>query len=523
MQKSTTRSTLMISMLTLTSALLGFGRESYIAFEYGATGLTDAFYVATVVPDILAAWISYALTNALIPPLKEELSVSDKSARSLADTVFWGATAILLCLTGLGFVLRGALVSILAPSFTQMEHVIAVQLLKVMVVSIVFTGLSGVLWGIHNAYENFFYPAMVGVVYNVVLLFTAVVLGTVIGIQSLAYAYLFGVCGRFAVQYIPLVKKGIVGWPKFMWHPCLNKILRSAIPILASIGVTTLNVIIDRMVASSFPAGQITDLNFAYKVGMLPTSIFGMSVATTVYTRFIKHRVDSDLIEMTRVYELALSWLTTIGFVIGSIFVIYDNDVVALLFRHGHFTNLDVSQTASPLSVFGYFLAFYLIIPMMQHFFYANNSNRFIFKVSVLAVVVNIIGSLTLGRFFGITGLALANSISQLLVVCVMYYRSVKRMNTSLWGILGKVLKSTIPIGCLFTSSLVGLKLLWPTSLKTSTINIFIHDITGTVIGFAIVLVYLLAVRNNPMSTFIWNIILKLNNSYFNRRSKDLK
>ncbi|GAA3319070.1 hypothetical protein GCM10020331_024430 [Ectobacillus funiculus] len=66
------RSTIIITMLTLASSILAFGRESYIAHSFGSTSFTDAYYVASIVPDMIAGWIGYTLTRALIPSLKKK-------------------------------------------------------------------------------------------------------------------------------------------------------------------------------------------------------------------------------------------------------------------------------------------------------------------------------------------------------------------------------------------------------------------------------------------------------------------
>jgi len=170
--------------------LLGFGRESYIAYAYGAAGYTDAFYIAAIIPDMVAGWISYTLTNALIPVLKKELSTSSVSAKRLVGAVFWDALLVLAVMTVLGLLAKGMLVSLLAPHFSPAEHVEAVRLLYIMMIAVVFSGLSGVLWGIHNAQENFSYPALTGIIYNTLLLFVAIALRPWLGIDALPWGFL---------------------------------------------------------------------------------------------------------------------------------------------------------------------------------------------------------------------------------------------------------------------------------------------------------------------------------------------
>lgn len=101
------RSTIIVTLMAAFSTMLGFGRESYIAYAFGATGKTDAYYIATVVPDTIAGLIGNALTNALIPVLKEERSNSRRSARRLIKAVFWGTAVVLSLLTFAAYLCRG--------------------------------------------------------------------------------------------------------------------------------------------------------------------------------------------------------------------------------------------------------------------------------------------------------------------------------------------------------------------------------------------------------------------------------
>lgn len=138
-----------------------------------------------------------------------------------------------------------------------------------MIIGVVFSGLSGVLWGIHNAYGQFYYPAAVGIVFNVLLLTTTIFLRRWFGFNALAYGFLIGVIGRFTVQFVPLTWERKLGLPARIWHPALRTMSGLFLPVFISGGVSTINLIVNRMLATHLPEGQITDFTYAGKIGML--------------------------------------------------------------------------------------------------------------------------------------------------------------------------------------------------------------------------------------------------------------
>ncbi len=491
-------------MLTAFSVALGFGRESYIAYAYGATGYTDAFYVAAIVPDMVAGWISYSLTNALIPVLKEELHVSPISAKRLVGAVFWNTSLALAVMTALGLLTKGVLVSLLAPRFSLVEHAEAVRLLRIMMVAVLFSGLSGVLWGIHNAHENFYYPSMVGIIYNILLLTVALLLHPWVGIEALAYGFLAGTIGRFLVQFIPLVAHNRLGAPDGLWHPALRSMMRSMGPIFASVGVGSLNLIVDRILASGLNIGHLSDMNYASKIGMLPNGLIGVAIATVLYTRFVTHTLEEDETQLRRITSEGFGWLIFVGLIVMSGFVIYAPDLVAALYHRGAFTAADVRITQSPLLIYGWFGVFYLASPLVTHFFFARKENAFVMRSSLLAVAVNIVGSLSLVGPLGIVGLVLANALSQAVYVLLQTRIMLRRLHWSARVFLIEVFRRGLAPGLAFAVGAALAALTAPEhGYAMSSLAGLLRGLYGGTLGTATLLLYVSIARGNMVSRFL--------------------
>ncbi|MFD1677182.1 murein biosynthesis integral membrane protein MurJ [Alicyclobacillus fodiniaquatilis] len=420
MQRSITKSTTVVFILTTISSILGFVRESYIAFLFGATGLTDAFYIALIFPDTIVGLIQSALTYSLVPVLKAERRKDDKSASTLIYVILLLSMVIFTIMTIIAFLFRNPLVSLFSPGFSKREHLIAVQLLSVMIVGVVFTGISGVLSGVNNAFEEFTFPAAVGVVYNVILISTSIILAPVLGIRSLAFGFLIGVFGKLIIQFVPVIRYRYLSKRQSIWHPSVPTVARLMPPILISSGLGTINLIIDRVLASGLPNGYISDLTYASKIGLMPAILVGGSLATTLYNQFVSNILDNNFVQLQKNLVKATTWVVFISIVIGGIFILFSSDIIYLLFRHGAFTLKDVAITATPLIIYGVFQPFYILIPILDRVFYAAKKNRSVMMRSLLAVGVNILVSVLTVHRLGIKGLVLGNGLAQVVAVVML-------------------------------------------------------------------------------------------------------
>ena len=73
------RSAAVMSIATLMSRFLGLARELLIAMYFGASGMTDAFWVAFRVPNMLRDLLAEGNFNsAFLPVLTEETKKSEK-------------------------------------------------------------------------------------------------------------------------------------------------------------------------------------------------------------------------------------------------------------------------------------------------------------------------------------------------------------------------------------------------------------------------------------------------------------
>src|SRR3989440_12919462 len=125
-----------IGAATLASRVLGFARDMVVALAFGAGPVTDAYFVAYRIPNILRRLLAEgALSTAVIPVFTEYAAVrSREELRRLLRATLGAALATLTATTLLGIALAPWLLRAIAPGFTSdpAQEALAVQLTRVM-------------------------------------------------------------------------------------------------------------------------------------------------------------------------------------------------------------------------------------------------------------------------------------------------------------------------------------------------------------------------------------------------------
>src|SRR5689334_24423220 len=109
-----------IGAATLTSRVLGFARDMLVALAFGAGPITDAFFVAYRIPNILRRLLAEgALSTAVIPVFTEYAALRSRDELRRLVRVTLGAALVALGATVvLGIAASPWLLRAIAPGFT---------------------------------------------------------------------------------------------------------------------------------------------------------------------------------------------------------------------------------------------------------------------------------------------------------------------------------------------------------------------------------------------------------------------
>src|SRR5262245_53969034 len=262
--------TVMIAILL--GQLAGLARGILVARAFGASSELDAFIYANRVSETLFLLVAGgALGSAFIPAFTGLLAKGDKdSAWRLASSLANAVTLTLSLLAVLvAFFAPQVVRYALAPGLSKDPELFAltISLLRIQLISAVLFGLGGLIVGILNAHQVFLVPALTPAMYQLGIIFGAVVLAPFMGIYGLAWGVVIGALFYLLIQVPSLFKQGGIYTATLGFeNPNTRHVIFLMGPRLLGVAVVQLNFWVNNILASNMEAGSATSLSYGFSL-----------------------------------------------------------------------------------------------------------------------------------------------------------------------------------------------------------------------------------------------------------------
>ena len=417
-KKSLAKNAAIIMILTILSKILGFGRESLIAAKYGTSFSSDIYVFSYGITQMLFASIGSSLSTTFIPMLSDYIeNKSFKERNYFVNNIINITVAIAIVLCILGIVFGKYVVLIFGPGFATKyspeNFMEAITITRIMFISLIFIAVQNVLTGVLQAHNEFAIPASMSVFYNITIIIYLVLWGTTYGAKGLSIAI---VIAFFVQMLIHIPKYKELGYKySFVFDikdDSIQKIMKLIVPVLIGASVSQINFLIDRSFASNLGEGGISTLNFANKLNMFVYGVFGVAISTVVYTSLSKFSAQNneENYNQTLIESINIMNLIMIPATIGMI--VLRHPLVDIVFKHGAFDETSARLTAEVLLFYAPGILAYGIRDIINRAFYALQDTKTPMINSVIGLAINIVLNAVLVKYMGITGLALATTIS---------------------------------------------------------------------------------------------------------------
>lgn len=409
------RSGLLVMIITMVSRVLGLVRAGIIAYYFGASAMTDAFFSAFKISNFFRQLLGEgALGSSFIPLYNERVeSEGEENSKqfiySILNLLFVFSTIV----TILMIIFSQGIIDGIVSGFPDETKIIASRLLKIMSVYFVFISLSGMVCAILNNFKQFAVPASTSIFFNLAIILASMYFGKTYGIDALAYGVVIGGLFQFLVV-LPAFFKIMKGYSfKIDWKdPYLKKIFIMICPMLIGIVARQVNTIVDQMFASYLAEGGVSALENATRLYLLPVGVFGVSISTVIFPALSKAMSKNDLDGATDNIIKGLNILLFLIIPSTAILTFYAPEVIRLTLSYGKFDEEAVRVTSQALLYYSLGLYFYTAIYLMTRAFYSVKNSKYPVKFSIISIVINIVLNFLLIKSMAYRGLALSTSIA---------------------------------------------------------------------------------------------------------------
>lgn len=410
----------------LLSRVIGLLREIVIAQVGGANAAVDAYNVAFNLPDILNHVIgSGFLSVTFIPIFSQYLARDDETEgwRVFSNIlcVFGAALAVLIALA---WSFAHVLVPLSAPGLTDpLQLAKAVRMTRIMLPAQFFFFMGGMLMAVQFAKEQFKFPALAPLIYNIGIIAGGLWLSRWLGMEGFAWGALCGaVVGSFLVQYFGAKRAGLRLNLSFEWrHPDLKKYIALTLPLMLGLTMIFSNELLTRFFGSYLPEGGIASLNYALRVMFILVAFFGQSASAASFPYLARLVAENKMGEMNKLLNHTLRRYIALVVPCSALLFLVRYEAIHILFQRGRFDALATARTAE---VLGFFLIGAFAVAgqtVVVRGFYAMQNTLFPTLVSTVTVAASLPLYWLAVREWGSAGLALTVSLASIAQVTLLY------------------------------------------------------------------------------------------------------
>ncbi|MET9054643.1 lipid II flippase MurJ [Streptomyces bacillaris] len=439
------------AVLTVLGAALGLVRDQAIARYFGASDASDAFLIAWTVPEMAATLlIEDGMALLLVPAFS--LALTRRAAGrepGQPDTGSAGATGepgdgkaasaegpgpdpvrelvavtlprlCLLLTAGAALLMAGApwVVGVLAPGLA--DPGLAVDCTRLTAVTVLTFGITGYFSAALRAHRSFLPPAGVYVAYNVGIIGMTLALHSVWGVRAAAAGVAVGSLLMILTQLPTFLRLLPLARPRLRRPVRRGRRAARTAPLL---GMTVLapivvfvvsrqsQVLVERFLASTLPAGAISHLNYAQKVAQMPM-VLSLMICTVTFPVVARAMADGQREKARRRVErdLALAGMVVL---LGTAVVLgYAPQIIDVLFQRGAFDAADTEATAQVMRVYAAgLLGHCLVGALSRPFFSSTRPTWFPAFAMGTGLLVTMGAGYALTYRFGVDGIATANAL----------------------------------------------------------------------------------------------------------------
>ena len=300
--------------------------------------------------------------------------------------------------------------------------------------------------GLLQIYNKFFLVAALGIPSNIIY-----ILGSYIAYKyndiylpiTAVVVSIFG--GIFLLQ--PLKKIKYKYSLKFdLKDKLLKRMMYLSIPGMIGGSLEQINYLVDRTIASRVVIGGISILNYASRLNLAVVGLLISPVITVLFPKLASCIALKKNNELKEYIETSIGYILMVSLPITFMALIFSKEIVTIVFGRGEFKDIDL--TARALSF--YTIAFLPIAvrELIVRVFYSFKDAVTPVINSGFGIIVNIILNLLLSKYMGLSGIALATSLSlimtsfTLIITLEKKYKSFSFKEVSI--IFIKVLISTL-------------------------------------------------------------------------------
>ncbi len=403
----------------LISRILGFIRDLCFASFVGANIYSDIFFIAFKLPNLFRRVFGEGAFGVSFLPIYS--STTNKATFASAIFVRFLFFILMMCILVAFF--APIVTKAIAFGFSDESIQLSAPLVAICFFYLPLIFATTFFAALLNYKNHFSTSSFSSALLNISLIICLIIYQNHSN-QSIIYALSWAVLVGGALQlllhlksaYSANVLKNLTLNKKIFSHK-LNSFYSLFFASILGTSAVAISSFVDMWLASFLQSGNISYLYYANRVFQLPLALFAIALSVAIFPTILKtkkQKGDKDALKILKHSSFVLLLALSIATIIG---IAFSDFIIWLLFERGEFSQIDGANTAHILIAYLVGLIPFGLSKVFLLWLYAKKLQKQAAKISIYALVVNIILSLALITPLQAFGLALASSISGFVIL----------------------------------------------------------------------------------------------------------
>jgi putative peptidoglycan lipid II flippase len=292
-----------LSAFTLVSIVLALARDRIFAHTFGAGSTLDIYNAAFRVPDLLFIILgSMVSVFVVIPALTA--AKEDGEDRVLARTLFAFSGALYVCASVVVWLALPYVLPRLYPTlFAHGDGAELLTLTRILLAQPFLLGLSNLAASCVQMYGRYMLFALAPVLYNIGIIFGALVLYPHMGLSGLGWGVVLGAALHFGVQAPFFFVHGLARSERerhfFASARTVGSLMLSSVPRTLSLSFSSLSFLTVVGYASTLKVGSLALFTFACNLQAAPLALIGASYSVAAFPTLSRLYKENNYAEFT--------------------------------------------------------------------------------------------------------------------------------------------------------------------------------------------------------------------------------
>jgi len=404
---------------TLFSRVTGLLRDIAMAAAFGTHESVSAFFVAFRFSHLFRRLFGEgALQSAFIPEFEKLRNEDPKKAFRFFQNL---SIVLFIFLTVLILIVMGGISAVLAFGEIHPNNREILQLTLILMPSLLFICLYGLNSSLLQCQKSYFIPSVAPAGFNLVWIAGIACLYSFSAPAAMPWLASFVILACICQWGItvPKILFTLKNQDFFKWH-CKELIEEVKIIIkplclgIIGVGASQINNALDSVFARYASLEGPAYLWYAIRIQQLPLALFGIALSGAILPPLSRAAKEENLANFHYYLRFGLLQIVLLMLPITFGIIFLGNSCVRLLYGHGDFDALSISETAKCLFAYGLGLVPMAAILILAPAFYARKNYLTPALGSLYSILMNIClnAILIFGVGYGPASVALATSIS---------------------------------------------------------------------------------------------------------------